>query len=69
MKAFQRFLPWISAGLCVVLLVLLAVDAVMGDRSFIFNSGFVKALTLITCLCAAVCGGMLSSRNRRRSRR
>ena len=69
MKALFRILPIVSAALCCALLVLLLVDAVMGDRSFIFNNRAVKLLVLLTGLCAALCACRLIARDRRQGRR
>ena len=65
MRMLQRLLPAVGAFLCVILAVLLAVDAIW-PLANIFLNEFVKWLLLVTCLVSASCGVMRIARQRRR---
>ena len=68
MKRIGKILPHVSAALCAVCLVLLAVDLFLPDLSLFLNEG-VKALTLIVCLTTALSACLLVARDRRRGKK
>ena len=68
MRLTNRLLPLVNAAMCVILLVLLVVDAIW-PLANIFLNQFVKVYLLLTGLTSAACGMMLISRQRRRARR
>lgn len=61
----RKFLPRINLLLCGICLVLILIDAVWPDI-LLFNSSFVKAFILISCLVTAFNAILLIARYRRR---
>ena len=68
MNKIRKILPWISALMCVVLLVLLLMDA-LWPSLYVFNSALVKCYVLVTAIVAALTAILLISRNRAAIRR
>ena len=67
MYYIRKFLPLINALLCLVLLLLLLIDA-FRPLDNLFLDEFVKHLVLVICLVTGACGALLSAVQRRRMR-